>query len=671
MAEIANSENIDENIQPEFGKVLTLRHLASLPALSNELAAWFLDVGRFSLHLSVFLFKAEPVVRFSEWSLAVPSIPLLDSSSTRILKFAFKFPFYFRSFSLLEIVSGQEVLDATGDRDRISPVVYMNSQDSKSSGAILGIEWISAYELLVVTTFGVEFCSAEHSLIFVSSGPKQVTLFVVTSGNNLVQLPTPKFEEHMEEISRKNITLTTLYDHIYIIISVTSDSENQPKLQLYHITKSRVYLKYELNLDHNGSYQINTVDNLLLAHNLTNKSYRPNLMVSPLDGILYSLSLSLNSLISKFKEQSETIERAVEFALENLKEMIKHKDELSKVRSIFDMIVSGIVLDKQADSRYLLGVDTYLNNPNDRRSSTSSRHSVSSSSANISNSIISKKLIEDNSSDPNLHLDIHTHISIDDIYQNIFKPLFEDETVDQAFLTQCLFQFISSLGKSRLSNHLTELPGESDLLFLLIKLLINQSEKEEGILAVLYQHIKCGIFASSVTIAQYIISSSTQNDIIGNKPKGAIIVKNSQLWKIALVRKAINYISDEVILKSNLLAVKQAVKPTTYSENDVMVGSNQISSETSLAIYQMISEQNNKQSFSNNDFTGIAKVLVAAHSSGDLTLFLNVYRFLEDFGLIPSGTDIFPGGHGASIVARYISIYREIWGEVVSMEELL
>ncbi|KAI8845518.1 colon cancer-associated protein Mic1-like-domain-containing protein [Chytridium lagenaria] len=62
--------------------------------------------------------------------------------------------------------------------------------------------------------------------------------------------------------------------------------------------------------------------------------------------------------------------------------------------------------------------------------------------------------------------------------------------------------------------------------------------------------------------------------------------------------------------------------------------------------------------------------LESSYTSNDLTQFLNVFRELEERGIVPSVTDmvdVFEGDVGESIV-RFVSVFREIWGEVVEME---
>jgi hypothetical protein len=63
--------------------------------------------------------------------------------------------------------------------------------------------------------------------------------------------------------------------------------------------------------------------------------------------------------------------------------------------------------------------------------------------------------------------------------------------------------------------------------------------------------------------------------------------------------------------------------------------------------------------------------LESALQSGDKTMFLNVYRCFEEHGLLPLGTQVDDAsGLGSNGIARYISVFREIWGSQIEMEVL-
>lgn len=65
-------------------------------------------------------------------------------------------------------------------------------------------------------------------------------------------------------------------------------------------------------------------------------------------------------------------------------------------------------------------------------------------------------------------------------------------------------------------------------------------------------------------------------------------------------------------------------------------------------------------------FISPSKILEDSYRSGNKTLFLNVYKWLEELGLIPIDFEQPRSTNGDMM--RYISIFREIWGEVVDME---
>jgi hypothetical protein len=61
--------------------------------------------------------------------------------------------------------------------------------------------------------------------------------------------------------------------------------------------------------------------------------------------------------------------------------------------------------------------------------------------------------------------------------------------------------------------------------------------------------------------------------------------------------------------------------------------------------------------------------LESAIQTGNKTLFLNVYRFLEENGMISLHNNQQSNRHRNSI-GRFVSIYRELWGPEIEMEQL-
>jgi hypothetical protein len=62
----------------------------------------------------------------------------------------------------------------------------------------------------------------------------------------------------------------------------------------------------------------------------------------------------------------------------------------------------------------------------------------------------------------------------------------------------------------------------------------------------------------------------------------------------------------------------------------------------------------------------------AALATGDTTIFLNVYRFFEEHGLIPlsSQVDEFFSNNQRMHLSRYVSVFREILGPSIEMETI-
>jgi hypothetical protein len=67
-----------------------------------------------------------------------------------------------------------------------------------------------------------------------------------------------------------------------------------------------------------------------------------------------------------------------------------------------------------------------------------------------------------------------------------------------------------------------------------------------------------------------------------------------------------------------------------------------------------------------------APFLDAALATGDKTLFLNVYRYFEEYGLIPisSHIDEYMATAESPYLGRYVSVFREFSGPQIDMEIL-
>ena len=61
-----------------------------------------------------------------------------------------------------------------------------------------------------------------------------------------------------------------------------------------------------------------------------------------------------------------------------------------------------------------------------------------------------------------------------------------------------------------------------------------------------------------------------------------------------------------------------------------------------------------------------------ALQTGDKTLFLNIYKLFEDHSLIPKTALSDPNfvTTGKNGLARFVSVYREIWGPLIKMERI-
>jgi hypothetical protein len=183
--------------------------------------------------------------------------------------------------------------------------VFEITRDSSRSDSILGFEWVYQQELIVVSNDGVQFyffdshtkkCSKmkfikirmnwyqywpETKLLILSSGssnlfiyrilPKSTYEIYPTLQLSLPQVRTSRGIEPLPvQVTRLHIHLLSFHGHNYV--GFLNNWIGTPTLSLYRVTSRTCYRKeYELNLEQPGSFQLNTVDNLLIVHNFSCK----------------------------------------------------------------------------------------------------------------------------------------------------------------------------------------------------------------------------------------------------------------------------------------------------------------------------------------------------------------------------------------------------------------
>jgi hypothetical protein len=121
-------------------------------------------------------------------------------------------------------------------------------------------------KLLVIST-------GSSNLFIYKIAPKSAYEIYPTLQLNLPQTRTLRGIEPLPvQITRMNIFLLTIYSHNYV--GFLNNWIGTPTLSLYRVTSKTCYRKeYELGLQAPGSFTVNTIDNLLVVHNMTERVF--------------------------------------------------------------------------------------------------------------------------------------------------------------------------------------------------------------------------------------------------------------------------------------------------------------------------------------------------------------------------------------------------------------
>ncbi|KAJ3195178.1 hypothetical protein HK101_000888 [Irineochytrium annulatum] len=574
------------------------------------------------------------------------------------------------------------------------------TKDAKPSDAILGFEWTYDSEMIIITGDAIDFYqfsenrkifvlrktvhlsvnwyiySHLHHVVIVSNVAQSLFLFHIKRTYTATPLPNVKLDpkrlqgDPRAPILKKNISLFSLYDRLYC--SYVDTTASSAILHLYRVTKVAVKLEYVLNLEEPGSFIVSSVDNLLVAHNLSTKKFSifdvkasttpeekraqvvraepllkqvmestteqhlyidgwlpfvPNFILSLSSGELFEVAINLSEVVAEMTKAAsrfsppEIIElllrrkddRVGRLLIELLKALMVRRTELSILRQSFDLINNAIGASLLTRGRDLKPT---IKTP------------------------VPPELKEPPPADAMLGLE--------DIYNLLFKPISEEEVVPADYLASCLLEYIGST--ARLSLPTLHLCSE-----LLASVLIRTRSA-----ATLHQLIRAGVIPDSVGVSRILILAGSARP----KPPwpGGLQCGIDMLARIGM---------DEDVVEA-------------------LVGTGKVLEALRYAI-----STNTLRSFPVSFF------LEPAHTSGNDTLFLNVYKALEDAGILPpegeeqddtsslSASGISLGdsvgiGVGGIIgtvggigsfgdptgPGRYLSIYRELWGEVVEMEGL-
>ncbi|KAJ3096938.1 hypothetical protein HDU97_005413 [Phlyctochytrium planicorne] len=624
--------------------------------------------------------------------------------------------------SYIGIAASAKTTDIYAIKENSMQLINSISKDLKASDVILGFEWTFDNEFFALSRVSVDFYSQEHKTLLLSGGSGPLYLFNIKRDYKVLQLPSldltvgrgvPKGAN--STLLKKNISLLSIYDRMYCALLEVGEKEKESQLFLYRIsTKTAHKLEYVIRLENPGPFLISEVDNLILAHSLQEKvtaiydiengtppniskvlphksldtfgtlptdlylpswqPFLPDFILSPATGTLYQICINLQDIVGDLRASQWTDTKILEFlfrrmdpdaphiALRIVKGMMEKKASLATMRQVFRMInelvvpVSGNVAAAAYQRRAkAIQIEFEL-----IRRQPQSFHAIRDGFFEISERIqgivtfgteilFEKKVgwISD--------------VWIECVTATGGGGVFLVQAIPLRLLQAYLIEYIHST-----SSH--ALPTLSLFSEMLVSILLQSHRISE-----LQMYLTSGVVPFSSGVALLLVHAS-----------GGL---GSTHGKTAFANVAVELGQDEKrdVLEVGLMMLGK-------------LGLNEEIVEALLGVGRPVDALRHAIQTSTLRSFAPAQFLESSYQSGDRTQFLNVYRELEDRNLIPvldpdaldgeggmmdetsymsasmvSG-DSFPdgdGGMGAGGVGgaiRFVSIYREIWGEVVEME---
>ncbi|KAI9204665.1 colon cancer-associated protein Mic1-like-domain-containing protein [Polychytrium aggregatum] len=601
--------------------------------------------------------------------------------------------------------------------------VFTTTRDTKPSDVILGVEWTEKNTFVCVTNENLDFYqysdgrstfvqkrsytissnwyqySPEHRLLAVSTGPRTLTLYRVGSDSTLKALPILRLDNlkidpatnavvalangqsthrtqvlgsNLNVVGRRNVSFVTLYGTVYCVYLDTTPGAATPgspppcNLFLYEITKTACRLAYSFVAEHSRWPNIAAVNDILVVASMDRQSahmfdlklgdpagFRTNVwietdsgehspselrhqsdwqidssnrLLSPSRGCVYELRLNVEAMAlhydakavaqTKRRLQTETLnflirrrtEEALLVCLSLIRGYIENGVEPSALRTIFDTYT-------KMGSKAKLGYDAALR-PSDSTDSTDSIHSMASSrqtkafpKAKLVGNTIGKGYFAktDASGDPSPVL------SQEQLYTHVFGILANDKSVPTPYLTHVLLEYVTSLTTYGQ-------PVEPYIYELWASLLCRSDLDHE-----LVEQIRLGVIEPSPALGRLLL-------LRGGRLNGAgPLSQREQCQQLGLDMLTRLGRYDEVV--EHLLGLGQIHEAVAFAQDHG-------------ALPEVPS----------------VRYLEAAHESKDKTLFLNVYQLLERNGMLQPTQN--------QGVGRFVSIYREMWDDVVLMVEV-
>ncbi|KAJ3124772.1 hypothetical protein HK098_000863 [Nowakowskiella sp. JEL0407] len=536
----------------------------------------------------------------------------------------------------------------------------------------------------------------------------------------------------IEVMKKKYFSILLLYNKIYLAHTVTSHSKISPQILLYRITKSRTILEFELEVTP-GNYILNVVDNLLIASNTNDKnfflfdirgnprfpiytstipttsdildwqSHYSKYIFSPnsqqIHRIILSIPEVLSTLITKQttndnftideefligflirREESELIKKEIKVII--LKMMMDRVDPKT-VRGCFDLINFSLAHLERYRPLGIAGGGV-------KQNEEEKEDEIQFKSVKMrlkSNSIVQTASGVSAWSPQFDYKEAKVGISCDEINE-LFKSLYESGT-EPRILINYIIEFICSAHLSVSSTdsiiHTTTTPEQHvdppDLKptsKLLTEILLATNNFAE-----LTYYLSAKIIKPSYTIAKAILkasqqhtdTSSTQNTSTApNKPSlsstfkatttrkpTSLRITNVELYSVGInMLQSLNL--NFHVIQSKFLALENYVDAIKYI---IELYPNFIHRQATEC--EEPSGLNDEEEKVYKFVRGKKNLVLKVSEEIDETLFLNMFLWFEGLGDGDDCLDVESLEEGK----RFLSVYREMWGDVVVMEEVL
>ncbi|KAJ3041352.1 hypothetical protein HDV00_009493 [Rhizophlyctis rosea] len=483
--------------------------------------------------------------------------------------------------------------------------------------------------------------SADHNILATSTSGTSLQLFYLKHGFNCNQLPVWKLESKKESnsvasvVTRKQVSILSLYDRIYgAVLDVTG---KVAKLSLYRITKSNVRLELELELGSLGLHAVNVCDDLLLVHNISSKTTAifdilhdytgnsilppeaaavmrgdaydpdwqarlPHYVLSPTAGILYDVFVDLEALCSDMRPTVDDMAllnfllrrsspEAGLLALQLIKEMLEKETDLRVMKRVFRLISAkgvegsekglggrGMTRDSSFGSiasRMTAGGSGCGGSPGGSVSSRSGRQSPLLAALRQETSATSIKEAFNQAASS-----YGSTVTQEEMYTHVLQPLASDKILATSYIATAVLEYITA-------SHTSSSSSSFPYLHELLASLLIQSKRYVD----LQQHMQHRVVQDSLPLAKMLLKEEQ-----AYRPFGGLGLE--MLKRVGTVEDVI----DALLARGKVLeALRHALLNNAI--RDCLATS----------------------------------FLDAAYASGDKMLFFNVFRCLEEHGMVPSG----------------------------------